>query len=123
MFQEKTLFDKKLARYINRFDDAEFTVVKVTDNPDIDILEYLLPQLNRVKYEDNLLQAISSKTIKLKRVERVVDWFCLTFKQEYSAKIDYTSDEYIVLYVYCESELFEIYGFKSKKEPEYRIIV
>ena len=123
-FDKGTLIDGHVGNYIKRFKNASFEILKVTDTPELDIWEYLLPQISRVTYENNLIKALSERSIKKSHVKRAIDWFCETYiGLEYAAKVDYNPEKNIEMTVYKNDELLEKYCFKNGKQPVERTII
>ncbi len=70
-------------RYIKNHLGAKisYEVLKVTETPEIDVLEYKLPQVSRIRYDRKLLKGVAYRTINytLKALRKVADWFCETY--------------------------------------------
>ena len=122
-FDSGTLFTGRLNEVVKRAKKSSFEVLKITENPEYDVWYYRLPKISRIKYKDALINALVGGKIRDKHAERAINWFCDIFTQEYSAEIDYTLDDYIMITVFFNEKPVEIYGFKGKKQPEYRIIL
>lgn len=115
-FYNGTLIDGYVGNYIKRFKNASFEILKVTDTPELDIWEYLLPQISRVTYENNLIKALSERKVKKSHVKKAVDWFCETyFGSEYSLIVDYNPEKYITMTIYKNKKIFETFFFKNGK--------
>ncbi len=113
----------RVNRFIQRKKDLSFVVLKVTDNPEYEIWDYILPQIPRIRYEDTIKEMLEQKICKRKHVENAVNYFCTMFpSRDYSAIVGKDKDNYIAVYVVKEGIVTEIYGFANKKEPIYRSI-
>ena len=115
-FFNGTLLNGYVGNYVKKFKDASFEILKVTDTPEIDIWEYLLPQISRVTYEENLYKALSEGFVKKSHVKKAIDWFCETYVgSDYSVKVDYNPEKYITLTIFKNIDFLETYCFKGGK--------
>lgn len=121
VFYNGTLLTGRVDMLVKRARKSSFEILKVTDTPEKDIWFYVLPEISRVEYKSDLIEALSAGKIRRKHVERAVNWFCDIFSHDYSAEFDYTLDDYIIVKVIHNGKITEIYGFKGKRQPEYRI--
>ena len=60
-----------------------FEVIEVTDNPEYDVLKYILPQISRIKYDQGLLDAVVYGRTKISRLKRAAEWFCEFYPTQY----------------------------------------
>ena len=115
-FYNGTLIDGYVGNYIKRFKNASFEILKVTDTPELDIWEYLLPQISRVTYEENLIKALSEGNVKKSHVKKAVDRFCETFiGNEYSVLVDYDPEKNITMKIFKNKEFYETFSFQGGK--------
>lgn len=75
--------DNRWKRYMENHPNAQisYEVLEITDTPEIDVLKYKLPQVSRVEYDPELLEAVAYKIgqYRSKTLRKVADWFCETY--------------------------------------------
>ncbi len=123
-FENGTLIEGRVGEYISRSKNISFEVLKETDCPERDIWDYLLPQISRIVYSDNLIEALSEGSIKTKNIVKAVDWFCDIFNENnYTAQLDYERDKQVIVRILKDEKLNEIYVFGGGKNPRERIFI
>ena len=72
--------DTHWKRYMKNHPGAKITyeVLKVTDTPEVDVLEYKIPQVSRIIYDRGLLEGVAYRTVNYtaKSLRKAADWFC-----------------------------------------------
>ncbi len=115
-------FSKHLESYILKHPNAvlQYEVVKETETPEIDILEYRLPQISRVYYTDDLIHSILDEKSRImpKGIKRAVDWFCECFpSSEYSVRFSVDSENSLIAYIFKNGNDYELYQFHCNGKP------
>ena len=110
-------------RILQSKNNLSFLVLKETEEPELDVWDFVLPKLSRVKYSTDVKEALSEKIIKQKYVENVVNYFCTMFpSREYSTVIRMDKENHIIALIVKDGIVEELYGFTNKKEPIFRSI-
>jgi len=62
-----------------------FEVIEVTDNPEYEFLKYVLPQIARITYDQELINGIVNGRYKVSRLQKATEIFCESYPtQHYS---------------------------------------
>ena len=87
-----------------------FEVTEVTDNPEYDVLKYILPQISRIKYNQGLLDAVVLGKAKLSRLKKAAEWVC-----------EFYPTQYYSIEFYC-NEKGRIFGTLNRKGEKVNLL-
>ena len=109
-------------RYLKNID---FSIAEITDELGIRLAYYVLPQSERIVYDDSLYAFIEEPKA-VKKLRNALDWVIMHFPEnayEYVVSVNQAEEKNPVkILITKDSEKFEEYVFYGCKEPNIRTI-
>jgi hypothetical protein len=120
--ESKTNLSKGLERYVKSHPNVDliFELIKETETPEIDILEYKIPHMKRVKFSKDLYDLFAAGNCELKysTIKRAVNWFCETYpSQEYSIEFMPTKEQELGGVLMRNGDKIRLYKFSNSGKP------